>query len=53
MDTVTIDRKSLKELKRLYAASKPGEVFTFQGKEVLHDYAKYLIEYAESQLKGR
>ena len=48
MDNISITLKSLKELKDLYNKAKPGEVFLFQGKEILKEYAKYLIEYVES-----
>lgn len=48
---ITVDRKDLAKLKKLYAKSKPGDTFKFKGQDVLHEYAKHLIEYAESQLK--
>jgi len=49
MSTITITAEDLKELKRLYDQAKPGEVFIFKGKQVLKEYAKYLIEYAKSK----
>lgn len=48
-DTITINKKDLVELKRLYEAAAPGSTFMFKGKEVLKEYAQYLIEYAETQ----
>lgn len=47
---MVVTRKDLEELKRLYKASKPGEVFKFKGEDVLHDYAKYLIEFLEDKV---
>ena len=52
-DSIDIDEESLKELKRLYNKAKPGEVFLFQGKELLREFAGYAIEYIETQLKGK
>jgi hypothetical protein len=51
-ETLSMTPESLQELKRLYEEARPGEVFKFQGKGVLREYAKYLIEYAETRLKG-
>jgi hypothetical protein len=42
--------EDFKELKRLYAKAKPGEVFLFKGQEVLKEYAKYMIEYIENSM---
>lgn len=50
-DTIEVSKEDFKELKRLYKKSKPGEVFIFKGKEVLREYAKYLIEYLEDKLQ--
>ena len=50
MDTINLTEESLKELRRLYGKAKPGEVFLFQGKEILKEYAKYVIQYAEEVL---
>jgi hypothetical protein len=47
---ITFTKQSLKEFKRLYEGTKPGETFVFQGHEVLHDYAKYVIEYVEGKI---
>lgn len=44
-----ISREDLKELKKLYKNSKPKEVFIFKGKEVLREYAGYMIEYLEGK----
>ena len=46
-ESVMIDREDLVELKKLYEKSLTGEVFLFKGKEVLKEYAKYLIEYLD------
>jgi hypothetical protein len=43
-------REDLEELKKLYEKAKPGEVFLFKGREVLREYAKYVIEYLEPKL---
>lgn len=49
--TFTID--TLKRLKIEYVAAKnkKQEIFVFDGHELLTDYAKYLIQYLETQLK--
>jgi len=47
-----VTRKDLLKLKKMCNAAKPGEVFIFMGHEVLKEYAKYLIEYLESNLGG-
>ena len=39
----------LGQFRRAYKACK-GDSFTFEGHEFLKDYAKYLIEYLETQL---
>ena len=44
---VSITEEDLKELKRLYEKAEPGEVFIFKGREVLKEFAKYMIEYVE------
>jgi len=44
-DFLSITKEDLKELKALYEKAKPGEVFKFKGKEILKEYAKYMIEY--------
>jgi len=52
VDTITINRDDLKELKRLYEACPPGGTFMFKGHEILKEYAKYMIEYLETQFKS-
>jgi hypothetical protein len=47
MNMIEISSEDLKELKRLYKNTNPGDVFFFKENEILHDYAKYLIEYLE------
>ena len=51
METVNINKKTFKELKKLYQETKPGETFIFQDKEILKEYAKYMIEWLETQHK--
>jgi hypothetical protein len=48
-DSISMTREDHKELKRLYEAAPAGGVFTFKGKEVLKEFAKYMIEYLEKQ----
>lgn len=49
--TINFDRPKLAKLKREYAKAKEAgrEQFTFDGSEFLVSYAKYLIEYLETQ----
>lgn len=51
--TITFTRKKLKALTRRYneAVEKKEEQFVFEGSELLTAYAKYLIQYLESQFK--
>ena len=51
IDTLTITRRGLMELKRLYAHAvlSGDEQFIFEGREVLTAYAKYVIEYWEAK----
>jgi hypothetical protein len=51
-DEVSITKEDLKELKRLYDETPAGEVFIFKGKEVLKEFAKYMIEYLEQKFGG-
>jgi len=46
-------RKSFEELKKEYekAVDAKDDVFLFQGQEILVSYAKYLIEYLDTQFK--
>ncbi len=50
---MNIDQKTLEELKAAYEAARQQGLksFEFLTYELLTDYAKYLIEYAENKLK--
>lgn len=52
MAEMIITKQSLKKLKSEYekAVKDEKESFIFEGHELLVSYAKYLIEYAETQL---
>lgn len=52
-DSISLDKKSLRDLKKLYenAVANGLTEFQFQGKTLVTAYAKYVIEYAETQLK--
>jgi hypothetical protein len=52
---VTFDRDRLVRLRRAYEKAKMSnkEVFTFEGKDYLIDYAKYLIEYLAHVIEGK
>lgn len=52
-DMIKIDDKDFEELKRLYSIAKEGEVFIFKGKQLLKEYAGYMIEYIESKIGGQ
>lgn len=45
--SIQFDRKKYKALKERYeeAKKKDEERFTFEGKELVTDYAKYLLQY--------
>lgn len=49
------DRAALERLKKAYKAARESGAseFTFEGVPLLVDYARYLIEYLESQLGGK
>ena len=51
--TINFNYEKLKQLKKQYQNSVDNnvEVFTFDGHEILTSYAKYLIQYLESNLK--
>lgn len=53
MKMINFDRNKLKDLKRHYkkALEAKKETFIFNGDEYLTSYAKYVIEYLESQFK--
>ena len=50
-NTITFDRQSLGALKRAYgkAVKENKKQFVFQGKDILTDYAKYLIQYLDGR----
>jgi len=51
MNYINFTPKKLAEFKKLYERTEKGGVFLFEGKEVLKEYAGYLIEYLENQFK--
>ncbi len=54
MDKIEFTKENFKRFKNEYRIAKANgdSVFTFENKEVVLDYAKYLIEYLETQLKN-
>lgn len=54
-DYISIDKRTYKELKSLYqtARNEHKKAFFFQGKELLTDYAKYLIQHIELNILPR
>ena len=48
-EMVSFEATSLPALKEAYEKCAPGEVFIFEGHELLKEYARYLIEYLEMQ----
>lgn len=52
-NTITFTKADLSNLKRAYgnAVTTKKETFKFQRQELLTAYAKYLIEYLDSQFK--
>lgn len=50
---IVFTHEKLKEFKKLFNKTPARGVFMFEGKEVLKEYAGYLIEYLESRLKER
>jgi len=52
--SITFDRPKLERLKKAYAKVKSDDIiFTFDGRDYLGGYAKYVIAYLETQLRGR
>ena len=49
---ISFTPEKLKEFKKLYEATKPNGIFIFEGREVLKEYAKYVIIYLEGKFKG-
>lgn len=52
-DKIVFDKEKLRKLKKLYksALERGADSFLFEGKEVLTAYAKYMIQFVETQLK--
>jgi hypothetical protein len=48
-DSINITREDLKELKLLYDKTPANKTFIFKGREVLKEFAGYMIEYLEQQ----
>lgn len=50
--TIDFDKKKLKKLKKAYekAMKANRDTFLFEGHELFGSYAKYLIEYLDSEL---
>jgi hypothetical protein len=51
MDYIEFTPEKLKAFKKLYEGTEAGKTFMFEGKEVLKEYAKYVIEYLEPKFK--
>jgi hypothetical protein len=49
--TITFTPEKLKAFKALYETTQPKKTFMFEGREVLKEYAKYVIEHLETQFK--
>lgn len=47
--TMTWTRDTFENFKRAYKANSEKESFIFEGNEFVTSYAKYLIEYLETQ----
>lgn len=52
---VTFTREKFKKFKKAYNACKQAQrqSFTFEGHEVLADYARYMLEYLENEFMVR
>ena len=48
---ISFTPEKLQEFRRLYAATPPGGIFIFEDREVLKEYAKYVIEYLEMKFQ--
>ena len=46
-DLLKMSPENIKIFKRKYKSCKDGGTFFFEGREVLKDYAKYIIEYLD------
>jgi hypothetical protein len=55
MSEIEFTPEKLKKFEELYNTTIEAgeETFTFEGREVLVDYAKYMIEYLDDKLRGR
>lgn len=55
MPPITVTQKDIKPLKVAYnkAVKEGKDFFVYRGQEVVTTYAKYLLEYLESQISGR
>lgn len=51
MKYITFSPSSFADFKARYEACEPGGTFLFEGNEVLKEYAKYVIQYVERELK--
>ena len=49
-DLISFTPEKLVVFKKLYEATEDGKTFMFEGREVLKEYAKYMIEYLEPKL---
>lgn len=52
-NTISFNKETYLNLKKEYGVSvkKGKESFVFEGKELLTDYAKYVIQYLETKFK--
>lgn len=50
MDQIPITRKAYRELKALYKANKDKSSIRWEGRDILTNYAKYVLEYMEMEL---
>jgi len=53
MDYITFTPETLKKFKKLYEKTEKGGVFLYEGKEVLKEYAGYVIKYVEGKLREK
>lgn len=55
MDEIEFDRTKYNRLQKAYerAVVQGLDVFTFEGKEFVTSYAKYLLEYLKNHFDGR
>jgi hypothetical protein len=48
---ISFTKEKVEEFKKAYASTLDGGTFMFEGKLVLKDYARYVIEYLEGKFK--